>query len=103
MKELIQVQRSVNTGWRTPAAGREHRYVWAVCGVGLGFIGGILAPILGAVFTGVSWFEANSPVGPTFHTAGTVCFFLTIPLLVFGGCCLDALEKRGWKIGQIRS
>ncbi len=81
------------------ASEEDHRYVWAVCGAGIGLIGGVLAPFFGAVFTIISWLEGSGLHAPTFQQAGTICFFLTIPLLIFGGVCLDALEKRGWKIG----
>src|SRR5262245_41859775 len=73
------------------------RDVWPVCGAGIGLIGCALTPLLGALLTLVAWIKGNSGAGPFLHKVGTVLFLLTIPLLIFGGYCLDVLEKRGYK------
>lgn len=101
MKNMVEMQ----MGLRQESANRTesrlsedaYGYVWAVCGAGIGFVGGLLAPLFGAVFTILSRIEGTGLRAPIFERAGTICFFLTIPLLIFGGACLDALEKRGWK------
>ena len=54
------------------------------CGAIFGLVGGIVAPVLGSVFTAVGWLS-----GPTWHgfaiqRTGTDLLFLTIPLLLFG-------------------
>jgi hypothetical protein len=65
----------------------------STCGAVFGLVGGILAPILGSVFTAVGWIS-----GPTWHgfaiqRIGTVLLFLTIPLLLFGAHCLDLSDR----------
>jgi hypothetical protein len=75
------------------------RDVWPVCGVGIGLVGGVLAPLLGALLTAAAWMEGNGGYGLLLHKLGTFSFWLTIPLLSFGSHCMDVLEKRGWKLG----
>lgn len=62
-------------------------------GAGVGLAGGLFAAMSGAVFTVASWFVANEGVRRWLSTAGTVLFFLTIPLIIFGGFCMDWVEK----------
>jgi hypothetical protein len=100
MKELTQTQAIGKPNWKAEKVREDNGYVWPVCGAGVGLIGGVLAPLLGAILTVFSWVEGNISPGPILHEVGTGCFFLTVPLLVLGACCLDALEKRGWKIGH---
>jgi hypothetical protein len=68
----------------------------------VGLAGGLFAATSGAVFTVASWFVANEGVRQWLSTAGTVLFFLTIPLVIFGGFCMDWVEKnkphRGYKV-----
>src|SRR5262249_54267849 len=97
MKQQIVSQEEVSPELGARGLINDSRDVWPVCGAGIGLIGGVLAPLLGALFTFVSWFEGNSGFGPSLHRLGTISFLLTIPLLIFGGYCLDVLEKRGWK------
>src|SRR5215475_5364388 len=99
MREQAQIQPSAVTERIMQKAENENGYVWSVCGAGLGFIGGVLAPVFGVILTAASWIEGASSPGPLLHKAGTLCFYLTVPLLILGGYCLDAMEKRGWKIG----
>jgi hypothetical protein len=58
-----------------------------------GLIGGIFSALLGAGFTAASWLTANQGARQWLSTTGTVLFFLTIPLLIFGGYCMDWMEK----------
>jgi len=62
-------------------------------GAVVGLAGGLFAATSGAVFTVASWFVANEGVRQWLSTAGTVLFFLTIPLIIFGGFCMDWVEK----------
>ena len=77
---------------------RQAQLVGAV----VGLAGGLFAATSGAVFTVASWFVANEGVRQWLLTAGTVLFFLTIPLIIFGGFCMDWVEKnkprRGYKV-----
>ena len=77
----------------------DSRDVWPACGAGIGLIGGVVAPFFGVLLTVVSWLEGSSGYAPRLHKLGTISFLLAIPLLIFGGYCLDVLEKRGWKLG----
>ena len=58
-----------------------------------GLIGGILSALFGAGFTAAGWLTANQGARQWLSTVGTVLFFLTIPLLIFGGFCMDWMEK----------
>jgi hypothetical protein len=58
-----------------------------------GLFGGVASAMLGSVFTAASWFVANEGARHWLSTAGTVLLFLTIPLLIFGGYCMDWMEK----------
>jgi hypothetical protein len=58
-----------------------------------GLIGGMFSALCGAGFTVASWFTANQGARQWLSTTGTALFFLTIPLLIFGGYCMDWMEK----------
>jgi hypothetical protein len=75
----------------------DSRDVWPVCGAGIGLVGCVLAPLIGVLLAVIARMEGNGGHGPLLSKLSTVLFLLTIPLLIFGGYCLDVLEKRGWK------
>jgi hypothetical protein len=58
-----------------------------------GLTGGIFSALFGAGFTAASWLAANHGARQWLSTIGTALFFLTIPLLIFGGYCMDWMEK----------
>ena len=58
-----------------------------------GLAGGILSALFGAGFTAASWLAANQGARQWLSTIGTALFFLTVPLLIFGGYCMDWMEK----------
>jgi hypothetical protein len=62
-------------------------------GAVVGLAGGFFAATSGAVFTVASWFVANEGVRQWLSTTGTILFFLTIPLIIFGGYCMDWIDK----------
>lgn len=64
-----------------------------VMGAVTGLAGGIFAAMSGAMFTVASWFVANEGARQWLSTAGTVLFYLTIPLIIFGAFCMDWVEK----------
>jgi hypothetical protein len=64
-----------------------------VMGAVAGLAGGVFAAAFGAVFTAASWFVANEGARHWLSTAGTVLLFMTIPLIIFGACCMDWVEK----------
>jgi len=64
-----------------------------VVGAAAGLFGGVASGGFGAVFMAASWFVTNEGARQWLSTTGTLSLFLTIPLLIIGGCCLDWLEK----------
>ena len=64
-----------------------------VAGAAAGLFGGVATGGFGAVFMAASWFVTNEGARQWLSTTGTVSLFLTIPLLIIGGCCMDWLEK----------
>ena len=63
-------------------------------GAGVGVCGGFFVGIAGCALTALSWF-----IGAHWHSlpiaaTGTVLLILTIPLLLFGGHCLDLCERK---------
>jgi hypothetical protein len=64
-----------------------------VMGMIAGLVGGGAAGIFGSVFTATSWLVANEGARRWLSTTGAILLFLTIPLLIIGGFCMDWLEK----------
>jgi hypothetical protein len=58
-----------------------------------GLAGGIFSALFGAAFTVASWLTRNQGARQWLSTIGTALFFLTVPLLIFGGYCMDWVEK----------
>ena len=73
-----------------------------VAGIAAGLFGGVASGVFGSVFTTAGWFAANEGARQWLSTTGTVLLFLTIPLLIIGGYCMDWFEKdkpqRGSKV-----
>lgn len=72
----------------------ENRWMWQAVGTVFGLAGGLVTILIGSVFTVASWFSQPGKPYLYLYRLGTVPFFFTIPLLIFGACCLDLLEKR---------
>ena len=72
---------------------RMHRWGWksrgAVCGLCLG----LLAPIVGSILTATTWLTGAHWHGFFIQRYGTVFFFVSIPLLIFGAHCLDLMDR----------
>ena len=58
-----------------------------------GLAGGFFSALFGGAFTVASWLAANQVARQWLSTIGTALFFLTVPLLIFGGYCMDWMEK----------
>ena len=58
-----------------------------------GLAGGIFSALFGGAFTVASWLTRNQGARQWLSTIGTALFFLTVPLLIFGGYCMDWMEK----------
>jgi hypothetical protein len=85
---------------RKTQAGVKPRVTWRralehaqVMGAVAGLFGGVGSGVFGGVFMAASWFVANEGARQWLSTTGAVLLFLTIPLLIIGGFCLDWLEK----------
>jgi hypothetical protein len=64
-----------------------------IVGAAVGLFGAVASAMFGAIFTVAGWLAQNEVARQWFSTTGTVLFFLTIPLLIIGGYCMDWLEK----------
>lgn len=99
MSTLRLVQASLQTGAHnqlmraSQAKGRRRLARARVLGALAGLFGGTLAPLCGGLLTVAGWFATNDGVRHRLSMAGTVLFFLTIPLLMLGAFCMDWMEK----------
>ncbi|HEV2665882.1 MAG TPA: hypothetical protein VG324_13275 [Blastocatellia bacterium] len=94
MDALVFVQmKNAQSGKKLYATSRRRLESAQTLGAAFGLMGGVLAALFGALFTVVSWFGANEGARHSLSTLGTTLLFLTIPLLIFGGYCLDWMEK----------
>ena len=66
-------------------------------GAAVGLCLGIICPLVGSVFTAMSWFTGPRWHGFSIQRYGTVLFVLTIPLLLLGAHCLDLMERQNGK------
>src|ERR1051325_2531317 len=69
-------------GWNRRSGG-------AICGLCLGTV----SPIIGSIFTVLAWFTGPHWHGFPVQRYGSALLFLTIPLLLFGGHCLDLMRS----------
>ena len=93
MKVLPFTPRAAKAGIETRVTGMRALKQAQVMGALVGLVGGLVAGLFGSVLTAASWFVINAGARHLFSSTGTVLLFLTIPLLVFGGYCLDWMEK----------
>jgi len=64
-----------------------------IVGAMAGLFGSVASALFGAIFTVAGWLAQNEGARQWLSTTGTVLFFLTIPLLIISGYCMDWLEK----------
>src|SRR5262245_48412893 len=83
------VRRKARAGAKARLTGRRALEQAQVVGAAAGLFGGVGAGVFGAVFMAASWFVGNEGARQWLSTTGTVLLFLTIPLLIIGGFCLD--------------
>lgn len=83
----------------------SHRggWTWQATGALFGFVGGIVAPLLGALLLAGAWVMGNETNGLPLSGVGSILLLSTIPLLLIGGHCLDLLEKRNEKSGRTKT
>ena len=92
MKLSLTALRVSRTAAPQPTIRRLLAKAQALGAVG-GLTGGIFSALFGAGFTVAGWLTANQGARQWLSSVGTTLFFLTIPLLIFGGYCMDWMEK----------
>jgi hypothetical protein len=93
MNLLPFTRRAAQAGVKTRVTGARALKQAQVMGALAGLVGGGVAGLFGAALTAASWFVINDGARHLFSTTGAVLLFLTIPLMIFGGYCLDCMEK----------
>lgn len=93
MNALVFIRQNAQAGRKRNAKGQRRLEMAQSLGAVAGLAGGILAASLGSLFTAAGWFVDNEGARQWLSTAGTVLLFLTIPLIIFGGYCMDWMEK----------
>lgn len=73
---------------------RRSGWTWQAAGALLSLGGGAFAAAVGSLLSAVAWARGDEAGGLSMHGVGSVLLFSTIPLLIFGACCLDLLDKR---------
>ena len=87
VRQKAQAGEKRRAGWRRAIEQSQ------IAGAASGLFGGVASAMFGSVFTGASWFVANEGARRWLSTTGAILLFLTIPLLIIGGFCMDWLEK----------
>jgi hypothetical protein len=93
MCTLAFIRRKAQAGVKPRVTGRRALERAQVVGAAVGLFGALVSGVFGAMFTAASWFVANEGARHWLSTTGTVWLFLTIPLLIIGGYCMDWVEK----------
>jgi hypothetical protein len=93
MRALAFIHRKAQVGVKPRLTGRRGIERAQFVGAAVGLFGALVSGVFGAVFTAASWFVANEDARRWLSTTGTVWLFLTIPLLIIGGYCMDWVEK----------
>jgi hypothetical protein len=73
---------------------KKYKWRWQSIGAAITLGGGLLAPIVG---TGLNLLASCTRLGyerPILFKASTVCYVITIPLLMLGAHFLDLLEQK---------
>ncbi|MFL6209925.1 MAG: hypothetical protein ACJ74W_13795 [Pyrinomonadaceae bacterium] len=104
MKLAQSHQHTLANELRQRAPQRGAGRTWDLLSVGAvaGLAGGVVSALFGALLTATGWFSNTAGPGVYVKLAGTSALLLTIPLLIFGACCLDVLEGRKHKARAAR-
>ena len=79
---------------------RKNLWTWqSVCAL-LGLVGGVFAPLLGAISDVVSWFLNTSSANSYLHVLSIVLCAFTLPLLTLGAISLDSLEAKNDRLSH---
>jgi hypothetical protein len=104
MCALAFVHRKAQARAKPRVAARRALKRAQVVGAAASLFGSVASGVFGAVFSAASWFVANEGARKWLSTIGATMLFLTIPLLIIGGYCMDWLEKdkpqRGSKVAR---
>jgi hypothetical protein len=73
---------------------------WRSAGAAGGLCFGLISALIGSAFTAISWFAGPYWHGFSIKHYGTVLLFLTVPLLIVGGHCLDLMEEHHKRRGR---
>jgi len=93
MNALSFTTRAAQAGIETRVTGARAFKQAQIIGALMGLVGGVVVGLFGAALTAASWFVINEGARHLISTTGAVLLFLTIPLMIFGGYCLDWMEK----------
>ena len=64
-----------------------------LAGAVIGLFGGFASGVFGGALTAASLFVSNENTRRWLSSVGAILLYLTIPLLIIGGFCLDWLDK----------
>jgi hypothetical protein len=93
MNALVFANHEIETKAEPRAMVRDRLANAQSLGAVFGLAGGVLAGLLGALLTAACWFVADAGAHHLLSEIGTALFFMTIPLIIFGGYCMDWMEK----------
>jgi hypothetical protein len=93
MKVLSFTPRAAQVEIAPAVTGARARKQAQFMGALAGLVGSVMAGLFGSIFTAASWFVINEGARRWFATTGTILLSMTIPLMIFGGFCMDWMEK----------
>lgn len=70
-----------------------HGRLWPVLGAGLGLVGGTILPLVGIILMAIATIIGNQH--SVIFNVGSALLPTIIPLLIWGGYCLDLIETDG--------
>lgn len=73
---------------------KKNKWRWPSIGAAMTLGGGLLAPIIGAVLNLLASYARPGYERPILFKASTICYVLTVPLLMLGAHFLDLLEQK---------
>jgi hypothetical protein len=93
MSALLFTNRKTKTEGEAGAFTRDRFANAQSLGAVFGLAGGMLASLFGASLTAICWFVTDLGAHHALSEMGTALLFMAIPLLIFGGYCMDWMEK----------
>jgi len=93
MSALLATNFEAKTEREVGALSRERFANAQTLGAVFGLTGGVLAALFGASLTAICWFVTDIGAHKALSEMGTALLFMAIPLIIFGGYCMDWMEK----------